>query len=349
MTKQPMIHARQDREGEETEDRRWAWYDFANYAEAKEQPDFDGDGDIAKWLGDITARTRNRTLAIARHNAESVLNGTLALDMAPDKRDNTLLLHYFVSRDKLILIGGTDIVLTRTDRGGLQGAMLDCRSPIDALLVLLSEILEFFFVQSDSFEQNLHALEEEMRTRNDRFVLKKTIDLRNDLTYWNAQIIPIKEMHFSAEETFREDVEDSECMHILELRLKRIDMLQKEYDDEIDSLLRVDENITNYRSNDIMKALTVYTVLLTPTTALGAIWGMNFKYMPELDWPLGYVFSLALILATTGATYWWLKRRGLTSDILNMNMRSGGRPEPNKQQGRDKAESTGAAQDNFKG
>lgn len=318
---QPLIHKRKS-DGEQETEREWSWYHFADYAEAKEHPDCARDRDTLRWLQDCMTRTHNRTLAIARqHNGNSVLNGTLTLDMAPDKRDNNLLLHYYVKQDLLILIGSTDAALTRTDAAGLQEAMLASESPIDAFLVLLSEILEFFFVQSDQFEQNLHALEEEMRSRNDRRILQKTIDLRNDLTYWNAQIIPIKEIRFAAEETFREDTEHSDCKHILDLRLRRIDMLQSEYDNEIDSLLRVDDNITNYRSNDIMKALTLYTVLLTPTTALGAIWGMNFEHMPELSWPLGYAFSLAVIAAATGATYWWLKQRGLTADILDMDIK----------------------------
>ncbi|OWA34592.1 hypothetical protein B9G55_15335 [Saccharibacillus sp. O16] len=318
---QPLIHKAASGE-EDREGREWTWYHFADYAEAKEHPDCARDKDTLQWLKDCTARTHNRTLAIARHhNGDSVLNGTLTLDMAPDKRDNNLLLHYYVQRNQLILIGLTDVALTRTNREGLMQAMLASASPIDAFLVLMSEILEFFFVQSDSFEQNLHALEEEMRFRNDRRILQKTINLRNDLTYWNAQIIPIKEIRYAAEEVFREDIEHSDCKHILELRLRRIDMLQNEYDDEIDSLLRVDDNITNYRSNDIMKALTLYTVLLTPTTALGAIWGMNFEHMPELSWPLGYAFSLAVIAAATGATYWWLKQRGLTADILDMDIK----------------------------
>lgn len=318
---QPRIHRKQEQSGEEKEaGREWKWYAFSDHAEARAHPDYAADPTIGQWLTESTARMHNRTLAMARHaHTDSVLNGTLTLDMAPDKRDNNLLIHYYVKKDLLILIGDPGVGLTRTDEERLAESMLACHAPIDALLVLLSEILEFFFIQSDRFEQSLHALEEEMRTRNDKRILKQTIELRNDLTYWNAQIIPVKEIRYASEETFRGDVEKSDCKHILDLRLRRISMLQREYDEEIDSLLRVDENITNYRSNDIMKALTLYTVLLTPTTALGAIWGMNFEHMPELSWPLGYGFALAVILASTGATYWWLKRRGLTADILNMN------------------------------
>lgn len=318
----PLIHKRSS----DTEDsHEWRWYRFADHAEAKSHPDCALDEDAARWLTDSVARTHSRTLAMTRPHRgnDNVLNGTLTLDMTPDKRQNNMLLHYYVKKDRLILVGGSNVALTRINEDELVEAMLSCVSPVDALLVLLSEILEFFFLQSDTFEQKLHELEERMRYRNDRRILQQTVNLRNDLTYWNAQIIPIKEIRYACEETFRGEMERSDCKHILDLRLRRIGMLQREYDDELDSLLRVDENVTNYRSNDIMKALTVYTVLLTPTTALGAIWGMNFEHMPELSWPLGYAFSLAVILSATGATYWWLKKRGLTEDILSMNMKPG--------------------------
>ena len=43
---------------------------------------------------------------------------------------------------------------------------------------------------------------------------------------------------------------------------------------------------------------------------IGAIYGMNFDFMPELHWRYGYAFSLALMLASAVLPLWYLKRRG---------------------------------------
>ncbi|RDF61940.1 magnesium transporter, partial [Acinetobacter baumannii] len=60
----------------------------------------------------------------------------------------------------------------------------------------------------------------------------------------------------------------------------------------------------------------IFTTLFTPITALGALWGMNFSVMPELNWKYGYVFSLLLIITSTVLIYLYLKKKGWTGDML---------------------------------
>ncbi|RHB48313.1 hypothetical protein DW881_12050 [Exiguobacterium sp. AM39-5BH] len=62
--------------------------------------------------------------------------------------------------------------------------------------------------------------------------------------------------------------------------------------------------------------MTVFTALTTPVVAFGAIWGMNFKEMPELKWPLGYLFAWVMIVLFTGLIYTWLKRKKWIGPLL---------------------------------
>ena len=48
--------------------------------------------------------------------------------------------------------------------------------------------------------------------------------------------------------------------------------------------------------NDLFKVLTIASVVGIPPTLIAGLYGMNFKFMPELDWTWGYPFGLALIL-----------------------------------------------------
>jgi magnesium transporter len=68
--------------------------------------------------------------------------------------------------------------------------------------------------------------------------------------------------------------------------------------------------LINLEQNRIIKAFTIAAVLFLPPTVVGAIYGMNFKHMPELDWTYGYPFALALILLSEVAPYYWFKRKG---------------------------------------
>ena len=65
-------------------------------------------------------------------------------------------------------------------------------------------------------------------------------------------------------------------------------------------MIHLQEVVSSHRGNEIMKALTVLTAVSTPLTALGALWGMNFKYMPELEWKYSYLMALYLLFSQQG-------------------------------------------------
>lgn len=62
--------------------------------------------------------------------------------------------------------------------------------------------------------------------------------------------------------------------------------------------------------NDIFKVLTIASVVGVPPTLMAGIWGMNFKFMPELGWTFGYPFAWAVILASGVVPLVWFWRRG---------------------------------------
>jgi magnesium transporter len=62
--------------------------------------------------------------------------------------------------------------------------------------------------------------------------------------------------------------------------------------------------------NDIVKALTIGSVVGIPPVLVAGIYGMNFKLMPEYGWTLGYPYALALMLVTGLLPLIWFKWRG---------------------------------------
>jgi magnesium transporter len=55
----------------------------------------------------------------------------------------------------------------------------------------------------------------------------------------------------------------------------------------------------NIAQNNVMKVMAVASVIGIPPVAIAGIYGMNFKYMPELEWTYGYAYGLGLIAVTT--------------------------------------------------
>ena len=67
------------------------------------------------------------------------------------------------------------------------------------------------------------------------------------------------------------------------------------------------------RQNDEVKRISAWAAILFAPTLIGTVYGMNFVHMPELDWRLGYPFSLLLMFLVSGLMYVAFQRRGWLS------------------------------------
>ncbi len=83
-----------------------------------------------------------------------------------------------------------------------------------------------------------------------------------------------------------------------------------ELHENVNNLLNLHISLASHRSNEIMNVLTVASVLFLPLTFIVGLYGMNFKYMPELEIEFGYPAVLIVMLLMTVGIYIWFKRRG---------------------------------------
>lgn len=79
---------------------------------------------------------------------------------------------------------------------------------------------------------------------------------------------------------------------------------------DINFLLDATLGLINNEQNKVIKIFSVAAVVFLPPTLIASMYGMNFKFMPELDWVGGYPFSIALMIASAILTYWIFKKRG---------------------------------------
>ncbi|HOY77524.1 MAG TPA: magnesium/cobalt transporter CorA [Hyphomonadaceae bacterium] len=79
---------------------------------------------------------------------------------------------------------------------------------------------------------------------------------------------------------------------------------------KVNFLLDATLGMLNIEQNAIIKIFSVAAVVFLPPTLLASIYGMNFKFMPELDWPVGYPFAIGLMILSAILPYLFFKRRG---------------------------------------
>lgn len=102
--------------------------------------------------------------------------------------------------------------------------------------------------------------------------------------------------------------------------LHRCDTLRKdisslmEYDvqlsDKVQFLLDATLGFISIEQNNGIKVLTVVSVVGVPPTLVASIYGMNFKWIPELQWEYGYFYGLAVIVVSAIVPLLWFKKRG---------------------------------------
>ena len=80
--------------------------------------------------------------------------------------------------------------------------------------------------------------------------------------------------------------------------------------DKLQFLLDAALGFINTEQNDLFKVMTIWSVAGIPPVLVAGVYGMNFHYMPELGWTLGYPYGLALIVVSGALPLAWFKWRG---------------------------------------
>lgn len=68
-------------------------------------------------------------------------------------------------------------------------------------------------------------------------------------------------------------------------------------------------SISDQKNNEVVRLLTIFSAFFLPLTFIAGVYGMNFNFMPELNWKWGYFFSLALMFIVVVIIYLWFRRK----------------------------------------
>jgi magnesium transporter len=86
-------------------------------------------------------------------------------------------------------------------------------------------------------------------------------------------------------------------------------LLYDQVQEDANNLLNIYLSLSARKTNEVMKLLTIFSVFFMPLTFIVGIYGMNFKYMPELESPLGYPVTLIVMVLLGGVIFFWFKRK----------------------------------------
>lgn len=185
--------------------------------------------------------------------------------------------------------------------GDIQFAAVD-----ELLIYLVNKILEsfqspaqFLADKNDQFESEIFLKDSSRISMEDLYYLKTETRITKKLLVLMQGVINHIEVR-DKYKTALQDVKDK----LLSLILNYEEVLETS-----SNLLNTYLSVNTQKSNDVMKLLTIFSAFFLPLTFVAGIYGMNFEYMPELAYPLGYFLTLGVMAIIAIVIYTWFKRR----------------------------------------
>ena len=182
---------------------------------------------------------------------------------------------------------------------------------------------EIMFLTLDAIVDNyfpfVYELEDKVFSFEDRHsvdistevLIEETFDLREDLLLIRRTVLPMRDLVYRLLEGRIMSLSKKQKIflhHINDHLIKQVEMIESSREMTAD----IRDNyisLNSFKMNNIMKILTIYSVIFMPLTLLAGIYGMNFDVMPELHWKYGYLGVWIVMLVITFGMILYFRRK----------------------------------------
>ncbi|WP_130735639.1 magnesium/cobalt transporter CorA [Flavobacterium sp. J27] len=190
------------------------------------------------------------------------------------------------------------------------------KKSVDYLLYLmLDSIIENFYITIENKENNIESLLLASKTADSPVIMEDIEQLREIFHLLKRAIVPLRDALFTIK-TIKEDddfncIEASNYIFFGRLHQKALELLEQiDYDmKNLDSATNFFYTAQNHKMNEVMKTLTVISSVFLPLTFIVGLYGMNFKYIPELNYKYGYFVTLGVMFILVLLMLYYFKKK----------------------------------------
>ncbi|MDI6709613.1 MAG: magnesium/cobalt transporter CorA [Thermoanaerobacterales bacterium] len=179
---------------------------------------------------------------------------------------------------------------------------------------LVDTVVDEYYRIGEQVGEDIEFLEEEVISGPSQRTLAGIHDLRKQLMLFRRSVWPLREIVSGLEQGESAFLKRSTLVYLKDVydHIAEIIETVESYRDMISELLDTYMSSVSYRLNDVMRVLTIIATIFIPLTFIVGVYGMNFKYMPELSWRWGYpVVWLIMILISVSMLACFRKRKWL--------------------------------------
>ncbi len=194
----------------------------------------------------------------------------------------------------------------RSDRGRIR------KMGVDYLAYsLIDAIVDNYFMVLEKIGEKIEDIEDELVKNPTPEVLHTIHRLKRELIFLRKSVWPLREVISRLERWESPLIDKSIDIYLRDVydhTIQVIDALET-FRDMLSGMLDIYLSSLSNRMNEVMKVLTIIATIFIPLTLISSIYGMNFKYMPELDWFWGYPLVYTVMLAVSAVMLIYFRRK----------------------------------------
>lgn len=179
---------------------------------------------------------------------------------------------------------------------------------------LVDSVVDNYFTILEKIWERIEFLEEELVENPSTQTLQEIYGLKRKMIFLRKSIWPLREVISELERGGSSLIKESTGIYLRDVYDHTIQIIDtvETFRDMISGILDVYLSSLSNKMNEVMKVLTIIATIFIPLTFLAGIYGMNFKYMPELEWHQGYFAVLFLmVIICSGMVIYFRKKKWL--------------------------------------
>lgn len=176
---------------------------------------------------------------------------------------------------------------------------------------LLDIVIDNYIYIIGLLGEKIETLEETLLIEPRKSVIDEIYTYKRKLNFLRKNITPAREMILSLSKIESELIDESTRVHFKEL-LDNINQAvdsSETYRDILSDQLNIYHTTISTKLNDIMKFLTIFSVIFIPLTFIAGIYGTNFEVLPELKFQYSYFIMWAVMISVAVGMLWYFKKR----------------------------------------
>jgi len=176
---------------------------------------------------------------------------------------------------------------------------------------LIDAIVDHYFVVLEKLGERIEGLEEELLEHPSSRTLEMIHKLKREMVFLRRSVWPLREVVSGLERSESDLVCDTTDIYLRDVYDHTIQVVEtvETYRDILSGMLDIYLSSVSNRMNEVMKVLTIIATIFIPLTFVAGIYGMNFKYIPELEWRWGYFGVLGVMMVVAGVMVFYFRKK----------------------------------------